>query len=252
MRSALKKMAGGLVAAVLALVVAAGACQAAVIINLSLDVNTGAKEWSVYATLTDPSNETLGLAGLGFDAWGSQTEYGDWSGPLAVDSFTRTLPAGLYFKPPTGPMLSLGFTELHSGAAVGTGYELIGAAQSSTHTIIVDGVTYDNILQGVGESAGSAPSSYGDIVWADPVLVAEGTYTGTEGWVNVSLRKDTMGLATSAWVLPDAIPVSGSSYVAFYPDAGDDYRASVYVPEPATLALLGLGGLGLLLRRKRR
>jgi len=134
---------------------------------------------------------------------------------------------------------------------------LLGSLQANMHTA---DATYDNILVGVGKVAGSAPSMIpATIVWAHPVLVAEGTYTGTEGWINVSLRKGTdpakpeeFGKATSVTMLPDELPASGVTFATSSPMAGDDYRASFFVPEPATLALLGLGGLGVLLRRKRR
>ena len=249
MRNVLKKM-GGLGAAVLALVVAAGACQASVSINLTLAADTMAKTWTVYATLTDPSSETLGLHGIYFDAWGSQTQYGDWTGGLAVDSITNDLPQGWHTS--VG-IIGFGNLDTTPGTPTGTGFALSGSFQSNTHKEkLSGGVTYNNILKGVGETSGSAPPG---ITWAYPVLVAEGTYTGSAGWLNVSLRKNIAGTATSVTVLPATLPTptaAGVAFNTFSPMAGDNYRASVYIPEPATLALLGLGGLGLILNRKRR
>jgi len=250
MRNALKKIAGGLGAAVLALVVAAGACQASVIANLSLSVDQGTQTWKVYLTLTDTSNETLGLNGVYIDVWGSETEYGPWEGALDVNSATSKLPSGYALI--GGQGTAQGFGSNAAGTAVDTGYEKFGSMQANMHTA---DATYDNILVGVGKVAGSVPSMIpAAIEWAHPVLVAEGTYTGTtEGWINVSLKKDAgTGEVTSATVLPDELPASGETFNTFSPMAGDDYRASFYVPEPATLALLGLGGLGLILGRKRR
>jgi len=254
MRNALKKM-GRLGAAVLALVMAAGVCQASVTANLSLAVDQGTQTWSAYLTLTDTSSETLGLSGVYIDVWGSGTEYGPWTGGLDVDSATSKLPSGYALIGGSGT--TQGFGASAAGTAVDTGYELLGSLQANMHTA---DATYDNILVGVGKVAGSAPSMIpATIVWAHPVLVAEGTYTGTEGWINVSLRKGTdpakpeeFGKATSVTMLPDELPASGVTFATSSPMAGDDYRASFFVPEPATLALLGLGGLGVLLRRKRR
>ena len=264
MKNVLKKMAGGPGAAVLALLVAAGACQAAVTINLSLAVDTTAKTWEVYATLTDPSDETLGLHGIGIDVWGSQgtDPYGAWTGDLKVNNGTDPLGYIMLetgMSPSFPPSWNIGFyNNAQAGTVSGTGILLMGVMQANTHRENTkSSVTYNNIAKGVGELAGSTPINGGTISWDYPVLVAWGEYTGTEGWINVALRKDDAGQATSVTVLPSATDMptpttSGASFNTFSPMAGDDYRASVYVPEPATLALLGLGGAGLILGRKRR
>jgi len=255
MRNAAKKMAG-LGVAVLMLA-AAGVCQAAVTIDLSITADTGTKTWQVHATVTDPSNESLGLHGIGIDVWGSQTQYGPWTGGLSVNDGTDplgeiVLPVGAC---PTY-WWTIGFGAITvPGDVVGTGIELMGVLQPSVHQQrTISSVIYNSILKGAGETSGSAPVLGGDVSWAHPVLVAEGTYTGDFGWLNVSLYKDQAGKAVSVTVLPASLPAAttgGAPFATFSPMAGTNYRDSVFVPEPATLALVAVG-IGAVVLRMRR
>jgi len=217
---------------------AAGACQASVIANLSLSVDQVGQKWYAYLTLSDPANQTLGLHGVYIDVWGSQTKAGPWSGPLSISTHTIKLPKGM-----TDPddEMAVGFTSnTANGTKVGTGYTFVGAMQSNEY--VADSHGYTSIIMGVGEVAGShqiGTTRY--INYTNPVLVAQGAYTGTVGWINVSAATTSMTLLPASLSLPTV-------FSSFSP--GGVNGASVYAPEPATLALMGLGGL--ILSRKRK
>ena len=199
MRNVLQKKMVGLGAAVLALVVAAGACQASVTANLSLTVNTGTQMWYAYLALSDTSSETLGLHGVYIDVWASETSAGPWSGPLSITSRTIKLPKGMT----ENDGMFVGFSNLtQQGTKVGTGYTLVGAFQSNDY--VADGDGYKSIIMGVGEAGGShqiGATTY--INYTNPVLVAQGAYNaGVEGWINVSATTGSMTLLPASLTLP--------------------------------------------------
>ena len=197
---------------------------------LSLAVDTGAKTWSVYLTLSDTGSETLGLHGMYINVWGSETEGGPWTGPLDITSRLRKLPKG---ATETDEM-DVGFYNLQvSGVKVGTGYKQFGTLQSNTYE--EDSEHYTNILLGVGEAAGSHPIGAADYIdYTNPVLVAQGSYTGVLGWINVSAVNPDTGVV-DVTLLPASLPVLGSTLNTFHtfsPAASDVHGASFYIVGP--------------------
>ncbi len=70
---------------------------------------------------------------------------------------------------------------------------------------------------------------------------ASDTITGTGGWGSLTLGADPFG---------DASNLEKGQYFIDY-STGSNITLLLHVPEPSSTALLGLGGLALLMRRKR-
>ena len=197
----------------------AASSEAAII---TLDIQAEAGAWQVYG---DVSLDCEGLASMGLDVTAD--------GGLAVTGSTNESPRGY----DAGASAFYGFDNFRSNGTLGMD---IDAGQKTIYSGGTDPVKDALVLLDIGQLPGSranTPFVPDPITWAAHVLLASGTYSGTVGTLYVVGNGNTLN-SGSPWTGPGN--VSPATW------EGD----SVYIPEPATLAVLALGGLAMLRRRR--
>jgi hypothetical protein len=95
------------------------------------------------------------------------------------------------------------------------------------------------------QNVGILPGTYDTTTWAAPVQLAQGTYTGTIGWLHVRVGNGQINVLKfvggGAWAGPGNVEAATGVVVG-------DFQI---IPEPATMMLV-LGGLSTLVLRRRR
>jgi hypothetical protein len=200
------------------------------------DGSTGT--WQAFLTLGNTS-DTAGLAAFNIDVVGA--------GGVTVTGSTNAAPTNIKSFTPPSTFVSDGFNLLANNGSNGIG---IQASQSVAYAGANDSAKDALVYQGVGIAAGSSTGPFGTVNWANPVLLASGTYSNSGLGGTITANIHTGGLITllngangSGWTGPGnvtnvSVATPGEGVVA-------------PVPEPTSLALLGLASAGILARRRR-
>lgn len=206
---------------------------------------------AVNLSFEDDGNRNYAVGATGATGWTLLTDTG---GGLDAGDF-RTFPvSGGNAYPDSTTILLL----LDSRDATETGVlaqQLSGTAQAGTYTFSVADVgvanfgdnnnrviTYGFSLNGVNFISGSSQTLTEGTEIFSPDNNATGQFSGS-----VSYTAD--GTEAQLWL---ALSMDSSSAVRSTATIGSTDLSFVAIPEPSSTALLGLGGLALILRRRRR
>lgn len=226
--------ASGIAVLVMLLTGVVSTCRA----NYTLSITSPSEgNWQAWLSLDGGG---AGLATFGIDVYGSDG--------ITVSSSLNKAP--WYYDPNLFNVV--GFTEYRSDGTNGVG---IIADQKIVYGDAQDDAKDALVIQGVGHTAGSA----GGISWGCPVLLAEGTYSGSTGYLHVREISEfgIYELAPFDYQTPSWKGPGNVSRIA--PDIGNlgggqqppPNLADLQIPEPASIvAFLGLGQM--LLRKRRK
>ena len=206
----------------LAVILVGGLAASANAATVTLSMDTTGGTANVYASV---SGGCEGLAGFIIDI--------TCDGTVALSNADQCSPKG--FDAGAGDMF--GFKLFDSnGSASGTSIIDITAAQDTSYGDVNDPAKDALVLKAVGQMGGS----HEGVTWTAPVKIATVDFTGVGNiYANVGNGYATLLSTTGSWEGP-----GNCEY------ATEVTEGSVFVPEPATIGLLGLGVLALL--RKRR
>ena len=173
---------------------------------------------------TDPNNLNHGLALYKIPLTG-------------YDTLSNMGPMGAGITVPFVMGTAYGFTTFRSGADV--------SPLAASQDLAAQGQP-DIIIYGFGITGGTLPASVlGHVqqTYGAPLLVGEGTYSGDAPDFNVSAENILRLIVLTS---------SDGLGVREMEEAQGDTINLVVIPEPATMGLLAIGGIGVLLRRRRR
>ena len=200
--------------------------------DLSVVADQTAKTWTAYGQIDGDTTRTLGLAGITFNVTGT--------GGIAITNATN-------LDLPTNNNGNSGFIDFTFTGTNGVG---IGGGQHTIAYTLKSGRL--NVMTGVGLTSGDFYTGDNEVAWGYPVKLADGTYTGNAGAINISAAANYISFLPASLPTPtsNGVTITGIISPADVVNGGSVQISAV--PEPASLAVLGLGVIALFARTRRR
>lgn len=215
----------------LAVVLAVASLASATTVTFTVQVNTtvNPKTFSVYAS---ESPDNAGLAIFNFN----MATTGDVVFNLGANINRLYASQGSTADPVTGDPVLTGWSQFrNAGTQTATSILDVRAAQNTPYGDVNDPFLDSTVTQGVGLSGSPGYKVFG------------GQFTGTNGTIVVladsTLSASVLKGTNGSW--------TGPGNIAGVPAANIVCVPGVVTPEPATLSLLVLSGVGMLIRRRR-